>query len=113
MLTENSRYRLADLIATEDEGIEIDLRPRLEYDPGEDDIAHVVTVGDTLHSLAATYFAGMPNPETLWWIIADYQPEPIIDPTISLTPGDIIVIPSRSAVQGALIGQLEDEAVMV
>lgn len=101
------------MIVSDAGGIELDLRATLEYNPSEDDITHIVEAGDTLHGLAAGYYNGMPNPATLWWVIADYQPVPIIDPTVVLTPGDLIIIPSPSAVQGALFGLLEDESVLV
>ena len=55
---------------------------------------HVVKQGDSLWTLAARYFRPLARPAGLWWIIADYQPAPIIDPTIRLSPGTIIVIPS-------------------
>ena len=55
---------------------------------------HVVSEGDTLWSLAFRYFRPLPRPAGLWWVIADFQPTPIIDPTIKLSPGGIIVIPS-------------------
>ncbi len=55
---------------------------------------HVVAQGDTLFSLAAHYFAPIPRAAGLWWIIADFQPDPVHDPTIRLTPATTLVIPS-------------------
>lgn len=55
---------------------------------------HMVVVGDTLHTLADRYFDGVGDAAQLFWVIADYQPEPIIDPTLVLTPGRVLVIPS-------------------
>lgn len=55
---------------------------------------HTVAQGDTLWSLAARYFAGFARPAGLWWVIADFQPDPILDPTITLTPGTTLYIPS-------------------
>lgn len=62
-----------------------------------DNRIHVVTEGDTLWSLAGRYFGGSRGfevPEDLWWVIADFQPDPIHDPTLKLTPGRAMVIPS-------------------
>lgn len=61
-----------------------------------DNIQHVVAVGDTLWSLASYYFEGVSSrPALLWWVIADFQPDPIIDPTIALVIGTTLIIPSE------------------
>lgn len=59
-----------------------------------DNKIHDVAVGDTLEGLAARYFRGVDDPARYWWVIADFQPEAIIDPTLRLTPGRKLVIPS-------------------
>lgn len=57
---------------------------------------HTVRAGDTLWTLADRFFDGVTdNAAQLWWVIADFQPEPIIDPTLALTPGRIVVVPSQ------------------
>lgn len=68
------------------------------YRDFEDNRFHVVVYGETLFELAKKYFPSFPRPDGLWWIIADFQPEPIHDPTIQLTPGDTLVIPSERTV---------------
>jgi hypothetical protein len=55
---------------------------------------HVVQQGDTLFTLAGRYFAPLPRPAGLWWVIADFQPEPIHDPTLALDLGRLLFIPS-------------------
>lgn len=64
-----------------------------------DNAEHVVRRGDTLWSLAGRYFRGFYRPSGLWWVIADFQPQVIHDPTIRLEPGSILVIPSLRTVQ--------------
>jgi hypothetical protein len=59
-----------------------------------DNRQHVVQQGDTLFSLAGRYFAPLPRPSGLWWVIADFQPEPIHDPTLALELGRVVLIPS-------------------
>lgn len=59
-----------------------------------DSRVHEVAQGHTLKKIAHAYFVGIPNPQELWWIIADFQPEPIIDPTISLAVGRRLIVPS-------------------
>lgn len=60
-----------------------------------DTIQHVVNDGDTLHTLAARYFKNQPRPAGLWWAIADFQPDPIHDPTRKLAIGRTMWIPSE------------------
>lgn len=59
---------------------------------------HIVKEGETLFSLAGHYFAPLPRPSGLWWVIADFQPEPIHDPTLSLDTGRVLTIPSLRTV---------------
>lgn len=111
MQTEHGRYQLADVTRDDDGYIYTDLRARLDYQGLSDDIIHIVSAGETLQSLAATYFQGMPFAAQLWWAIADYQPEPINDPTVLLTEGSVITIPSAAAVQEALYAIVDEEGV--
>lgn len=69
-----------------------------------DNRVHTVKRGDTLHRLAARYFAPIGelpfiSAANLWWVIADFQPTPIHDPTIQLTEGAKLIIPSVRTVQ--------------
>lgn len=55
---------------------------------------HVVRQGDTLFTLAGRYFAPQPRACGLWWVIADFQPDPIHDPTLDLEVGRVLIVPS-------------------
>ncbi|NUP12878.1 MAG: hypothetical protein HOW73_43115 [Polyangiaceae bacterium] len=59
-------------------------RPRFGFQSFPDNRTHIVKMGDTLWGLAATYFAGIQRPDGLWWVIADFQPDPIHDATLAL-----------------------------
>lgn len=64
-----------------------------------DNRVHTVREGDTLHRLAARYFAPLGrlpliSAANLWWVIADFQPVPIHDPTVQLVRGEKVIIPS-------------------
>lgn len=55
-----------------------------------------VCTGDTLFTIAGRKYRVI-DPDRasgLYWIIADFQPDPIIDPTIALDVGRVLVIPS-------------------
>ncbi len=59
-----------------------------------DNRQHSVVAGETLWTIAGRYFKEVPRPSGLWWVIADFQPEPIHDPTLRLAVGSVLVIPS-------------------
>lgn len=70
---------------------------------------HRVAQEDTLPVLAARYFRGLTisgglGPEHLWWVIADFQPIPIQDPTIDLEVGRLLYVPSVAVVRRRIFG---------
>lgn len=70
---------------------------------------HRVAEGDTLQILAYRYFQGVKlsgslGPEHLWWIIADFQPVPILDPTIDLEVGRLLYIPGVPVIKRKVFG---------
>jgi len=64
------------------------------FSPHADNRLHTVVEGDSLFVLAGRYFAPLPRACGYWWAIADYQPVPIVDPTLQLDVGASVVIPS-------------------
>lgn len=70
-----------------------------------DNREHVVREGDTLWGLAALYFSGVERPAGLWWVIADFQPDPVVDPTVALVPGSIVVVPSLATLQTRVLAE--------
>lgn len=81
-----------------------------EYEPFRfqtlsDNRTHVAADGDTLFTLAGHYFAPLPRPAGLYWILADFQPDPIVDPTIALVPGTTIWVPSLRTVQELIFSE--------
>ena len=66
---------------------------------------HVVAQGDTLFDLAGQYFAPLPRACGFWWAIADFQPDPIIDPTLQLDVGRQLLIPSVRVLTDVILGE--------
>ena len=61
--------------------------------------------GDTWFSLAARYFAPLPRACGFWWAICDFQPTPILDPTVPPVTGTTIVIPSIQTLRTRIFGE--------
>jgi len=89
-----SRYPFSTAVADEDGDLVLHGGDPFRYRKFADNVEHVVREGDTLWTLAARYFRGIDRPAGLWWVIADFQPEPIHDPTLALEPGTVLVVPS-------------------
>lgn len=89
-----SRYFFCKGLKDSSGNVYLSERVPFRYQDLRDNRYHQVAKGDTLHSLAERYFEGIDDAADLWWVIADYQPEPIHDPTLLLTPGMTLVIPS-------------------
>lgn len=70
-----------------------------------DNRIHTVAEGDTLHSLAARYYQGLPRPARFWFVIADFQPEPLHDPTIQLATGQLLYVPSTRTLQEEIFSE--------
>lgn len=93
------------LMAADDERRFLVDREPFPYRERSDNQYHVVAAGDTLFSLAGRYYRGLPRPNGLWWVIADFQPQPIRDPTIVLSEGTVLVIPSMRVVREEIFAE--------
>ncbi len=70
-----------------------------------DNRVHVVVQGDTLWGLAGRYFAPLPRACGFWWAIADFQPDPVVDPTLLLEPGRRMFIPTLRVLTDVILGE--------
>ena len=70
-----------------------------------DNRTHVAVEGDTLWTLAYRYFAPLPSASQFWWAIADFQPDPIHDPTLRLAPGRVMAIPSTATLTEVILNE--------
>lgn len=101
-----SRHTFCETLSDEAGRLYLTDREPYGYRDLPDNRVHLVAEGDTLQTLAAQYFSDLPDAALLWWVIADFQPDPIFDPTIALSPGSTLVIPSAQTV----LGRIFDEA---
>lgn len=98
-----SRYRWCEIHTDEAGRRYLGERPRFGFRDLPDNRLHTVREGERLWHVAQLCFAGMPLAGDLWWVIADFQPEPILDPTIELEAGAVLVVPSRRTVESLIL----------
>ena len=65
----------------------------------------VVAQGDTLFDLAGRYFAPLPRACGFWWVLADFQPDPILDPTLELAAGRRLFVPSLRVLTDVILSE--------
>lgn len=100
-----SRDRFTTGITDDDGVLYLSEREPYAYRELADNVVHRVTQGDTLWTLAATYYEGIERPARFWWAIGDFQPDPIHDPTIALAPDSELVIPSIRTLQEEILNE--------
>lgn len=96
-----SRYSFTSGVRDADDALQrfhLTDRVRFLYLPLSDNIQHIANQGDTLWNLASRFYAPIPRPAGLWWVVADFQPDPIHDPTVRLDIGRLLMIPSLRTV---------------
>lgn len=89
-----SRYTFATAATALDGSLELSDYEPYRYEALADTTAYVVNDGDTYFTIAGKHFAPLPRPAGLYWIICDFQPVPVVDPTIPPTPGTTLYLPS-------------------
>lgn len=99
-----SRHRFS-LVYTR--GTRLMLAPRVPFRFREDagNIFHRAMVGDTWWSIAARYWAAVPYAARLWWVLPDYQRTPVVDPTVGIAPGALVVVPSLRMVTEEILSE--------
>lgn len=101
----HSRYAFVDRIADANGFVSFGRRVPYRHRERTDTRRHVVIEGESLHSLAARYFAPLASAANYWWAIAEFQEEPITDPTIVLEGGSVILIPSLYVLTDVILGE--------
>jgi hypothetical protein len=100
----NSRFEHCRGIRDDAGNLYLTDREPYRFRPLPDTRLHTVTEGETLYTIAGRYFRPRPRACGLWWIIADFQPDPILDPTLALEPGRRLFIPSLRVVEEEILG---------
>ena len=100
-----SRYSFCRGVRDPEGRVYLPDRAPYRYRDHRDNRAHVAVQGDTLFHLAGRYFAPLPRACGFWWAIADFQPDPIVDPTLALEPGRRLFIPSLRVLTDVILGE--------
>ena len=100
-----SRHSFTEALTDEQGRVYLTSPEPYRYRDLPDNVAHRVGEGDSLFTLASRYFRPLPDAAQLWWVIADFQEDPILDPTVSLTPGTILFIPSMATLLGRIFAE--------
>ena len=94
-----SRYLFCWGLPDVDERVGLSEREPFGFQDLPDNRYYTVAAGDTIFSIAERAFPSFPHACGLFWVIADFQPEPITDATIALSVGTELVIPSEETVR--------------
>ena len=107
---EFSRYTFTNAALDSAGRLVLSSRERFRFEQLPDNRTHLVIGGDTLFNLANRRFKPLPRPAGLYWVIADFQPEPIHDPTLRLEPGTVLIVPSVQTVLNRVFSESERRA---
>ena len=98
----NSRYQHSTIYTDTAGARFLTEPPSLPYVDSVENRVHVVTGGERLQDIAHRYFKDIGDDTfpaaALWYIVAQFQPTPIIDPTLRLAEGLRLYIPSKGYV---------------
>ena len=77
----------------------LDEREPFRYRAASDNVFHTAAQGDTWWGLAQRYYPQFERASGLWWVLCEYQPQPVVDPTLAIAAGTVVVIPSARALR--------------
>jgi hypothetical protein len=76
-----------------------DIQP-FPFEKFDDTTEHVVVGQQRIEDVAAIHYQAYGEEAyLLWHVLAAFQPEPILDPTVPLTPGSTMFIPSLRVIE--------------
>ena len=100
-----SRYSFCSGVRYEAGALHLTEREPYTFRAHADTRVHIVVQGDTLFDLAGRYYAPLSRACGFWWVLADFQPDPIVDPTLQLEAGRRFLIPSMRVLTDVILGE--------
>ncbi len=104
-----SRYMYCHGITDENNVLYLTDREPYRHQEHPDTRVHTVVEGDTLFHLAGRYFAPLERACGYWWVIADFQKDPILDPTLKLRAGTKLHIPSMRVLTDVILSGKQNQ----
>lgn len=92
----DSRYASSLVFRDQSNNLFLSKQKPVLFQPLSKLIEHQVKQGETLQRIAGTYYRDIPRGNELWWVLADFQPIPILDPLAELETGTTIYVLSQS-----------------
>ena len=99
-----------DITTTVDAKTGLGLNVPFSYREHPENRLYTVREGDTWSTIAFKAYgnisASVPDysPARLYWVIANFQPIPSLDPFVVLRPGLVLVIPGRGLLTSEILG---------
>ena len=88
-------YRHADAVRLSSGQILFRNPERIPYEHRPDTVLHIAAEGETLQDLAIRYYGQFyDDPVDKWEVIAQFQPDGLVDGSVALVAGQEILIPS-------------------
>lgn len=101
-----SRYLQSEQVTDEAGRLVLVDREPFEFRQLDDTILHEVAEGESWWSLAELYYSEISARACgLWWVIADFQPQAVVDPTRKIANGRIVFVPSPVVVLTEIFDQ--------
>lgn len=93
------------------EGWDLEVPDALRFTNEVDNVPHTVGPSDTLQILAYRHYKGFPNSAQLWRAIAEFND--IIDATLPLKQGRLLIIPSERWVREVFLAPPRDFRLLI
>ena len=100
-----SRFEFTLGIRDDNGGLLLTDREPFRFRPLPDNRIHELKEGETLFTIAGRFFRPRPRAAGFWWVIADFQPDPIIDPTVPLDVGRRLFVPSLRTLDEEILSE--------
>lgn len=107
----SSLYRHAYAVQEDDGTVVLMLPERLPHEDLDGTTLHIVSEGERVYDLANLYYKRTARSAVdMWDVIAQFQPTPILDPSVPLKVGTEVYIPPDDYVEEVAYGPSLTEA---
>jgi hypothetical protein len=105
-ISRDSRYQFVEQETDSDGRLVLRDREPYRYRKRTDNIVIVAATGDTWDTIAHRLYEDISDRAAgLFWIGLDYQPTPVVDPTVPIRPGTVLHWPAPIVVVEEILGR--------